>query len=166
MRPVLTGWFAEFAERDHTALDVTTHLVQPDVTYRPGAAAFAGATYDPTSHYRAAVVFDFHRVHGLTPPLLRATSQRQVGMLKRGFERLDIDPRTAHVEPMPDERRGGFLALRTSRADELARSLKARGIATDARGEVLRLGPAPYVRDDQLQAAIEALGAMLGRPHT
>ena len=31
---------------------------------REGRDAFAGATYDPTSHYRAAAVFQFHEKHG------------------------------------------------------------------------------------------------------
>ena len=46
LRPVLTGWFAEFADLHHAG-------TQP-VAYGSGADAFKGATYDPTSHYRAA----------------------------------------------------------------------------------------------------------------
>jgi kynureninase len=52
MRPVLTGWFAEFASRGERSTS--------SVYYGSGADAFAGATYDPTSHYRAAAVFRFH----------------------------------------------------------------------------------------------------------
>ena len=37
---------------------------QASVRYGDGAARFAGATYDPTSHYRAASVFAFHEQHG------------------------------------------------------------------------------------------------------
>src|SRR5262245_55419432 len=58
-RPVLTGWFAEFSSRG----DRSTGLVD----YGSGADAFAGATYDPTSHYRAAAVFRFHTQQELTP---------------------------------------------------------------------------------------------------
>ena len=59
LRPVLTGWFSEFGELEHAA--------DPNGRVRPGPARFAGATYDPTSHYRAAAVFEFHQRHGLTP---------------------------------------------------------------------------------------------------
>src|SRR5687768_13711530 len=52
LRPVLTGWFAEFEALEHAATGRT-------VDFAPGGAAFAGATYDPTAHYRAAAVFDF-----------------------------------------------------------------------------------------------------------
>ncbi|HEX5109114.1 MAG TPA: hypothetical protein VFV95_11730, partial [Vicinamibacterales bacterium] len=134
------------------------------VKYGEGPLAFAGATYDPTSNYRAAAVFAFHRRQGLTPERLRAMSQRQVGLLKQRFESLDIDPRVAHVEPMPDERRGGFLAIRTVRAQVLTRDLKRRGIWTDARGDILRVGPAPYVTDTQIEDAVVVLGEQLRLP--
>jgi kynureninase len=153
LRPVLTGWFAEFE-----ALEDTGH---ERVAYGEGASAFAGATYDPTSHYRAAAVFDFHQQQGLTPGMLRGISQRQVGLLASAFEGLDISPAIARVEPMPIERRGGFLAIRAPRAREFAQRLRERGVLVDARGDVLRLGPAPYLRDDQLMDAVAALGEVV-----
>src|SRR5204863_166344 len=53
LRPVLTGWFSEFEtlEEAHTG---------GRVAYGSGASRWAGATYDPASHYRAAAVFAFH----------------------------------------------------------------------------------------------------------
>jgi kynureninase len=56
---------------------------------------------------------------------------------------------------------GGFLALRSPVAAALARSLRARGVWTDSRGDVLRLGPAPYLSDRQLQDAIGLLGEVV-----
>jgi kynureninase len=153
MRPVLTGWFAEFSA---LAADVSPG----SVTYGPGAPAFAGATYDPTSHYRAAAVFQFHAQQGLTAERLREISRRQVSLLKSGIESLDLHESVAHIEPVPDERRGGFLAIRSPHAAELARALRAHGVLTDARGQVLRLGPAPYLADEQLRCAVDALGAV------
>ena len=150
LRPVLTGWFSEFQSLPHTSRSGS-------VEYGSGAARFAGATYDPTSHYRAAAVFGFHAEHELTADRLRKISRHQVGLLKGAFEALDIDPGVARVEPMPEERRAGFLALRTNRAHELVSGLRARGVLTDVRGDFLRLGPAPYVTDDQLRASILAL---------
>jgi kynureninase len=156
LRPILTGWFSEFAALEERQQGGA-------VRYGEGAARFAGATYDPTSHYRAAAVFAFHEDQGLKPEFLRAVSQRQVGMLKRGFEALDIDARLAAIVPMPTERRAGFLAIRTARAEELVRSLRARSVLCDHRGEILRLGPAPYVSDGQLNDAIEVLGRTIQR---
>ena len=157
LRPVLTGWFAEFVARQHGGDDRA-------VAYGAGAARFAGATYDPTSHYRAAAVFAFHVDQGLTPERLRAISRHQIRLLKSAFEALDVDPAWARVEPMPDERRGGFLAIRTPHAGDVVQRLRARGVLVDARGDILRLGPAPYLSDDQLRESIRLLGdTLLGR---
>jgi kynureninase len=153
MRPVLTGWFAEFETLERTK--------DRKVEYPVGAGAFTGATYDPTSHYRAAAVFAFHLEQGLTPVELRRINCRQGKLLKDAFEALDIARRIAKVEEMPDERRAGFLAIRAPEATELARALRERGVFTDARSDVLRLGPAPYLRDDQLHEAISVLGEIL-----
>jgi kynureninase len=150
LRPILTGWFAEFEALEDTGRD--------QVTFGKGASAFAGATYDPTSHYRAAAVFDFHQQQGLTPDELRRLSQHQVGLLITAFEQLDVPPSIARIESMPLRQRGGFVAIRTPQARDLARRLRERGVFVDARGDVLRLGPAPYLRDDQLRDAVAALG--------
>jgi kynureninase len=157
MRPVLTGWFAAFDSREEVG--------SRGVRYEAGARAFGGATYDPASHYRAAAVFDFFRNQGLTADTLRAINRHQVQLLKTEFERLDGPSSVACVDPMPDERRGGFLAIRTSEAIGVARQLRAHGVHSDARGNVLRLGPAPYLRDDQLRDAIRVLGQVLGFRH-
>ena len=153
LRPILTGWFAEFESIEDTG--------RQRVTFANGAAAFAGATYDPTSHYRAAAVFDFHQQQGLDPEELRRISQRQVGILISAFEQLDLPASVAHVEPMPLDQRGGFVAIRTPQARELARRLRERDVFVDARGEVMRMGPAPYLRDDQLTDAVAALGEII-----
>jgi selenocysteine lyase/cysteine desulfurase len=154
LRPVLTGWFAEFESIEDTG--------RGRVTFGRGAAAFAGATYDPTSHYRAAAVFEFHQQQGLIPDELRRISQRQVGILISAFERLNVPRSVAHVEPMALDRRAGFVAIRTPRARDLAHRLRERGVMVDARGDVLRMGPAPYLRDDQLTDAVAALGELVG----
>jgi kynureninase len=153
-RPILTGWFSEFGR--------LTHKSAGDVPYGEGAALWAGSTYDPASHYRAARVFEYFSDRGLTPALLRQVSQHQVGRLASGFDALDLDPALITRErTVPLEGTGGFLALRTPRAAELARALRERDVWTDHRGDVLRLGPAPYLSDAQLDAAIAALGEVM-----
>jgi kynureninase len=155
MRPILTGWFAEF--------EALTDTHDRSVAYGTGASAFAGATYDPASHYRAAAVFRFHREQQLTPDRLHAINRRQVELLKSGIEALDLDPARLTIEPVPSERRGGFLAVRSPLADGLALSLKEEGVYADTRGQILRLGPAPYLADGQLLRAVAALGAAVTR---
>jgi kynureninase len=154
LRPLLTGWFSEFAKLSASPAG--------DVPYGEGAARWAGATYDPTSHYRAARVFDFFEDHGLTPALLREVSRRQVRLLAETFDALDLDPAViARDRSVPLERIAGFLALECPRAGELSARLRGRGVHTDFRGELLRFGPAPYLADAQLRAAVAALGEVV-----
>ncbi len=154
LAPVITGWFSEFgrlAQRPEGA-----------VPYGEGAARWAGATYDPTSHYRAARVFNFFEAQSLSPEFLRAVSQSQIGVLASAFDSLDLDPRiVTRDRDTPLAAIGGFLALISPHAEELSLLLRARGVATDVRGPLLRLGPAPYLSDSQLRDAIAVLGTVV-----
>jgi kynureninase len=155
LRPVITGWFAEFAE-----------LASPpragEVPYPHGAAAFAGSTYDPTSHYRAARVFRFFSEQGLTPEVLRASYRSQVDLLAAAFDALSVpDDLVTRDRDTTLERFGAFLALRSRRAAELQQALTQRGVLTDTRGPWLRLGPAPYLSDAQIEEAVGVLGSVV-----
>ncbi|HEX7118614.1 MAG TPA: hypothetical protein VF212_07500, partial [Longimicrobiales bacterium] len=113
LRPAVTGWYAEFGAlaegadtsgpectgdgghgraEGHTGAGGRAHGGGGGVAYASGAARFAGATYDPTSHYRAAEVFDFFEEQRLTPAFLREVSQHQLRVLVRAFDALDLDP--------------------------------------------------------------------------
>lgn len=152
LRPAITGWYAEFG--------ALADAHDPSrVPYGRGAERFAGATYDPTSHYRAARVLAFFDEQGLTPERLRASYRRQVDLLAAGFDALGADDAVVTRDrTLALERVGGFLALRSPHAGELQRALAERGVLTDSRGPWLRLGPAPYLSDEQLEAAIALLG--------
>ena len=145
LRPAFTGWYAEFAEL------AAAH--EPGaVEYPRGGMRFAGATYDPTSHYRAARVFDFFEEQGLTPEGLRERYLHQTSLLAR-----------LAGEDEPRERFGGFIALEVADAEEVSRRLAREGVMTDARGRYLRLGPAPYFTDAQLEDAARRVQRALSR---
>ena len=163
VRPAVTGWFAEF--------DDLVDPARPDlVTYGPPATRFTGGTYDPSSHYRAAAVLDFFDEQCLEPDLLREISLHQVDVIRRGVDALDLpDAVVTRDRQAPPESFAGFLALRSPVARRLQRALADRGVHADSRGDVLRLGPAPYLSDRQLEAAVAALGEAVaavagGRP--
>jgi kynureninase len=153
-RPVITGWFAEFEDLAAKTFGL--------VGYAPGGDRFAGATYDPTSHYRAAAVLDFFERQELTPAFLREVSLHQNGMLASAFDELDAPPEViTRDRSAPREAFGGFLALTAPKAGEIRKTLAERGVLTDSRGDKLRFGPAPYLSDSQLEAAIATLGEVL-----
>jgi kynureninase len=152
LRPVITGWFAEFDEL-HAAPELGA------TEYPRGNMRFAGSTYDPTSHYRAARVLDFFEEQELTPERLRASYLAQTTLLAERFDALELDDVTRD-RGTPLESFGGFLALESERAEELSRRLLDVGVVTDSRGRYLRLGPAPYHSDEQLENAIEELGRL------
>ena len=154
LRPVITGWYAEFA--------ALADEHDPDrIAYGSGAARFAGATYDPLSHDRAAAVIDHFAARGWDPPTLAAAYRHQVAALAEAFDGLDLDPAVADRDRAADApgARGGFLALRCADAGGLQRGLREHGVLSDARGAWLRLGPAPYLSDTQLRDAVAAVGA-------
>lgn len=145
MRPVYTGWFSDFANlgamRSGGAIGYGAR----------GADRFAGSTYDPTSHYRARSVIDFFAAQELSIARLRALSLAQTGRLLAGLDGYDV------LTPKADAARAGFVALRVPDASGAVSALRARGVYTDARGTVLRLGPAPYVTNDELDLAVSHL---------
>jgi kynureninase len=159
MRPVLTGWFSEFGELEQAPRE-------GQVAYGVGAARWAGATYDPTSHYRAAAVFDFFEAQGLTAERLREISQHQVGLM---LALCGEPPLAGRVRAVGVEGAGGiagvggFLALEVDDASDIQRRLRDAGVLSDYRDNVLRLGPAPYLTDAQLEEAMGKLGEVMVR---
>ena len=144
MRPIYTGWFAEFAQLDCAPSD--------GVGYgQDGVDRFAGSTYDPTSHYRAARVVQFFREHNLTDSALRSRSLLQTQRIIDGVEHLEL------LTPREPVTRAGFVAVRVPDAATVVKKLRQQGIFVDSRGDILRLGPAPYTTDDEIDTACDAL---------
>jgi kynureninase len=80
----------------------------------------------------------------------------QTELLARRFDELDAPERLLKRErAVPLDQFGGFLAIECPHALAVAKQLAEDGVLTDARGHYLRLGPAPYLSDAQLEAAME-----------
>jgi kynureninase len=149
--PIITGWFAEFETLD-----------QPpgQVSYGKGQAAFAGSTYDPVSHYRAAAVFDFFAQQSLTANVLSTINKEQITKLWCGIEALDLPADVLSLPKHSIEDNAGFLSLTTHNASLWVKRLAEHGVQTDSRGNQLRLGPAPYVSDEQLDNALSIISSL------
>jgi kynureninase len=155
LRPVITGWYAEFGA-------LADERRPGGVAYATGGDRFAGATYDPASHYRGVRVQRFFADHGLTPEFLREVSQHQVGLLADVFDKLALpEDVVTRDRETPPGMFGGFLSLRCRDAAGLQAALAAHGVRTDSRGPYLRFGPAPYLSDSQLETAMGTLAAVV-----
>jgi kynureninase len=137
---VYTGWFADF--------DALSRDRGGAIAYGPGGDRFSGATFDPTAFYRAEAVLAHWERFGLSVPALRSISLRQTG---RVIERIvGRGHRERIVSAFDGERRGGFVAVRVEGAEAVVGRLRERGIFVDSRGKLLRIGPAPYLTDDEI----------------
>ncbi|WP_114784017.1 kynureninase [Vibrio tetraodonis] len=146
--PIITGWFAEFD---------TLSQAPGQVSYGQGQAAFAGSTYDPTSHYRAAAVFEFFDQQDLSIRRLADLNKQQIKRLWQGIESLNLDSTVLALPQHNIEDNAGFLSLTSPYACDWVNLLKDRGIHCDSRGNKLRLGPAPYVSNEQIDNALNEI---------
>ncbi|MBD1584430.1 aminotransferase class V-fold PLP-dependent enzyme [Pseudoalteromonas sp. S16_S37] len=146
--PIITGWYAEFS---------VLSQAPGQVSYGPGYHAFEGATYDPSSHYRAAAVFDFFDQKNLDINTLRAINQQQITTLRDGIMSVPKLAQAFNLASHKHQDNGGFLALTTPHANLWVSKLHEQGIQSDSRGEQLRLGPAPYVSQSQLEQALNVM---------
>ncbi len=154
-RPVVTGWFSSFQTLDQPRSD-------GPVSFDEGDQRFATGTYDPVSQFRAAAVVRFFREQKLTPHLLSTQYSAQVAYLRDLFSSLDINQNLIRLTLNdPPDRTGGFLSLTSVHARDLRKMLLDLGIFTDARDQILRIGPAPYTTKSQCKQVIEALKACL-----
>ena len=152
LRPVDTGWFADFS-----ALGAAPGA--GPVTYGSGGARFAGATFDASPIYRAEAALAHWDRFGLTVPRLRAISLHQT---RRILDRIDARGLAATlVSSRDDDRRGGFVTLRVARATEAVAALRARGVFVDSRQDLLRIGPAPYVTDDEIDRGTDLIAGVV-----
>ena len=154
-RPAITGWFASFSSLDKPRENTP-------VEYDYSNQRFASATYDPSSQYRAAKVVEFFKEQGLTPEVLRSQYIQKVELLRKYFLKKGLKPeiiRLTHNRSI--EKNGGFLSLTSPYARKIQARLLAQNVFTDARGQILRFGPAPYTTHDQIVQVIESLDQVL-----
>ena len=161
LRPVDTGWFADFAALEGPRWKAGSGQPAPPVGYGAGGARFTGATFDPSCFYRAAAVLEHWERFGLTPERLRAISVAQTGRVIERLGARGLGDRVA--APREAARRGGFVAVRTEDAEKKTRALRAKGVFVDSRGELLRIGPAPYLSEDELDRGVDLIADELGR---
>jgi kynureninase len=151
LRPVITGWFSAFQQLDNPRTD-------GPVSFDDNDQKFATATYDPISQYRAAAVTDFFQEQELSPEILQNQYRSQVQYLRDLFDEKNYEgSKIEHANTRAIEETGGFMALRSQNARDIRAHLLKKDVFTDARDDIIRLGPAPYTTSHQCQMVINEL---------
>ncbi len=157
LRPVNTGWFAEFSALSGVQADA-------QVSYGPGGNRFMGATFDPTGLYRLQASLSWLRQNNVTVDKIR----NHVHHLQRLFMDLadaelgqtEINHRNL-VVPMTINDRGSFLTFRTPQASRLQEVLETHGIIVDRRGDRLRFGFGIYHDESDVMLLLGKLREIL-----
>jgi kynureninase len=146
LAPRLTGWMAH----------ARPFAFEPTLERRPDAWRFLHGTPNVPALYAARPGLEI--LGAIGAGAIRARSMRQTARLldlarSRGFRC------TAPEDPA---RRGGTVAIDVPHGAEVSRALKAREILCDYRpGAGVRLSPHFYNRDDEPDAAVDAIAEIL-----
>jgi kynureninase len=144
--PQLTGWMAHTRPFDFA----------PKLERRADAWRFLHGTPSIPALYAAKPGLEIINEVGVDR--IRAKSERQVARLLR----LAADRGWRCTTPIDPARRGGTVAVDVDHGYEVSQALKAREIICDYRpGAGVRLSPHFYTRDDELDAAIDAIDEIL-----
>jgi len=130
-RPRDTGWYAGFSALEHGVAGVP---------FAADGSRFLGSTFDVSGLYRFNAVQEWLAEEELSV----ATMLAHVREIERGFlAAIDATIGPIHSSNLlvaEEERRGRFLAFRTSDAADIARDLGAKNVIVDHRGDRLRIG--------------------------
>ena len=137
LRPVDTGWFAEFGELSQARAG--------EVGYARDAMRFFGATFDASGLYRLNAVLLLLAQEQVNAQRI---TQHVAGLHARFLEGLReqgvaVLPESA-LTPPPGVARGSFLTYDLANAEEIETKLLAAHIGVDRRGKRLRFGFGVY----------------------
>lgn len=132
LRPLNTGWFADFAGLDSP---------RPGVGYALGGDRFAGATLDFTAAYRFNAVQDWWKRAGIDVSAIHARVQQLKTQFVEGLAAkggaLNAQWILRDRGCLPDAH---FVVFQTPEAGAWVEKLAARGIIVDRRADRLRFG--------------------------
>lgn len=154
LRPIYTGWFAEFGMLAEQRSD--------KVAYSADGLRFAGATFDPSGLYRFNAVMRWLASERLSVETIHHYVKRLQDYFLQRLEdsRLDVLPLSALRPPRHLAQRGHFLTFELERAAELESALLAKDIYVDRRANRLRFGFGLYHTDADIDKLIERLQSL------
>ncbi len=155
-RPVYTGWFADFDNLES---------IQETVSYASGGMRFFGSTFDPSALYRGVYVMRFLDEMGMSAPALREVSLAATRLMIDAYDRHSLaGTGLLLATPREPSLRGNFITFRRDDAKRVCARLAERGVRTDVRGPLLRVGPAPYLTSAEILRGMEILAEVARTP--
>jgi selenocysteine lyase/cysteine desulfurase len=137
LRPVNTGWFAEFGELSQARAG--------EVKYARDGMRFFGATFDASGLYRMRAVLQLLAQEGVDARKIQAhvASLQAQFLAGLGARNIAALPESALVPPRGSAR-GSFLTFDLENAEAIERRLEEHHIGVDRRGKRLRFGFGVY----------------------
>lgn len=154
MRPVNTGWYAEFGALGDKKGDIAA--------YAQDGMRFMGATFDPSGLYRMKSVYEMLEKERISVADIHSYVQDMQDFFLRHLEKLASPMLSAHMLMIKDKtKRGHFLTFQTNNAAYLQKTLQEHDIITDHRGDRLRFGFGIYQDKDMIHRLFEKLEVIL-----
>ena len=151
VRPVVTGWFAEFEDLS---------LPPGSVGYASDARRFLGATFDASGLYRFNAVRRMLDAEGLGTARISGHVANLQEQLMASVGRTPLQGAEL-LNPMDGgAHHARFLAFRSPAAQDWYAALKARNCITDVRGDVLRIGFGIYQDESDVDRLVDLLGRL------
>lgn len=146
-QPDLRGWFSQ---ENPFNWDLDTFAYAPDIR------RFDNGTPGCMAALASLPALDWHAAADRAA--ITAQNRRQTARIIEAADDLGL----TLVTPRPEGKRGGSVMLRIDPpAPQIVAALREQGIATDARGQTLRLSPGIVTTDDGVERLIAALGQLL-----
>lgn len=147
--PELRGWFSQ-PDPFNWALD--------RFAYAPDIRRFDNGTPGCMAAIASLPALDWHAAQDHAA--LLAQNRRQTARIIAAADEMGLDL----ITPRAETARGGSVMLRlpdSHPAPQIVAALRAAGIATDGRGQILRTSPGPVTTDDGVEALVTALRHLL-----
>ncbi len=153
-RPAITGWYAAFGALAGP---------QGEIGYAPDGGRFLGATFDPSGLYRFNAVRDLIKGEGLDTARISAYVSGLLDRLRAALASGEAGKLSEATLLNPPEAHGQarFLALKHSDAQSWYAALKAAGVITDVRDDVLRIGLGLYHDEADLARLLDVARRVL-----
>jgi len=155
LEPRITGWLADFESLEKKEYPYP-------VLYGTGASRFLGATRDISGICRQVAVLEFMEEEGMSVDLIEQNTHYQLEYLQGLFDDFALaEQGLTLISSRKRSERGPFLAVgldSKERAHQIAELLhRDHDIWVDYRGNILRIGPAPYTTKTELDYAMNSL---------